>query len=524
MSDNLRKNRQLYRFWEGNGMEQRIGMEKNVNRCRTHRAQPIFRALTALCFCLLFVMSQKTIVCARTETTYEYQENETGITIAGIGYDYDEILTVPEEIDGKKVTEIGEYALSGKYDLKKVILPATIRTIGRGAFFHDENLSAVKLEKPTDGHEIRIESLAMAECPILSSLALPSNVTYLADDFARYSSCTVLGTQSWSEEHLWLYIETEHDASYVIERISSENRSGRYWRSVEDELDAPQNVKCYSASGGIGSKESKLGVTWNHVAGADAYQVYRSVGGEPYQYLATVADNFFVEDYVQKNKQYIYKIKAVGAVYETADLTSGTIGWDSIGSVLTDIRNVHAVPLRKDAVTLSWNARDDAVDGYYIYQKKGNTWKKIKEVPREKNFKDAKRSVTISGLKCGKKYTFAVQSYRDAVVYSCSDYQTYTTTVLVRPAATEIKKITKTSGGYNRVQWECMCDASGYVVYRSASKNGKYQKIAVTGSRVRGYVVDKNVKKGQKYYYKVAAYRNVNGKKIRSKVSAAVRS
>lgn len=503
-------------------MERCMEIEKTADWCRAHCTKPVIRVFAAIFVCMFFVMCQKTVAFACVDIHYEYEENATGITITGCT-DYDPVTVIPEKIDGKKVTEIGEYAFSGKYQLRKVTIPSTVRTIGRGAFFHDENLSAIKIEKPTDGHGIRIESLAMADCPILSSLALPNNITYLADDFVLYSSCTVLGTQSWSEEHLNLYIETEQDASYVLDRMSwicRETGCCVYWQPAVDKLDEPQNVNCYSPL------EGKVGVTWNHVAGANAYQVYRSVDGldGSYQYLATVEDNFFTEDYVQKNKMYIYRIKAVGAVYEAADLTSGTMGWDGIGSVLTDIRNIHALPLRKDAVTLSWNARDDAVDGYYIYQKQGNKWKKIKEVTAEKNFREKKRSVTISGLKCGKNYTFAVQSYKCVGhVYSCSDYRTYTTTVLVRPAATEIKKITKTAAGYNRVQWKRSRDASGYIVYRAVSKNGKYQKIAVIGSGARVYAVDKNAKKGQKYYYKVAAYRNANGEKIRSKVSDAVR-
>ena len=90
---------------------------------------------------------------------------------------------------------------------------------------------------------------------------------------------------------------------------------------------------------------------------------------------------------------------------------------------------------------------------------------------------------------------------------------------MVRPSATAIQKITKIDGLSNKIQWKRVDDASGYVVYRATSSNGIYQRIAVIGAGTRVYYIDKDIKNGKKYCYKVAVYRNVNGKKIKSKVS-----
>lgn len=502
-------------------MEKITVIEKGLHWKRVHNWKRIFRVFSLALLCLFCVMCRQTDTFAYTDIQYKYVDHGDGITITDCT-GYDSVVCIPEKIDGKNVTEIGEYAFSRKHNLKKVIIPSTIKKIGRCAFFKNEQLSAVKIEKPQDGHEISIESLAMADCPVLSSLALPNNVTFMADDFVFASAETVLGTQSWSSETLYLCIETENDAEYILNRIENENLSpSAHWMPVVDRLDAPQNVRCYSD---YSDSADKVSVTWNYVAGASAYQVYRSVNGHgEYQYIATVENNYFTEEYVQKNALYLYKIKAVGTAYNGAEMLSGTIGWDCIGFPLSDIRNVHAVPLRKDAVTLSWNARDDYVDGYYIYQKKGTSWEKIKEVKAVPNNTAAKRSTVISGLKCGKKYIFAVQAYRYNKqynnLYSCSNYQTYTTEIMVRPSATAIQKITKIDGLSNKIQWKRVDDASGYVVYRATSSSGTYQRIAVIGAGTRVYYIDKDIKNGKKYCYKVAVYRNVNGKKIKSKVS-----
>lgn len=449
-------------------------------------------------------------VLAQEHAAYQYEENGDGITITGYS-GTDQVLNIPEEIDGNKVTVIGAYAFSEKPSLEKVTLPSTVKRIEQGAFSKNKALSSVKLEKGDKGHGIRIESLAMADCPVLSSLALPKNVTYIADDFVARSA-----------EKSYLYVETEHDAAYVLDRLRSggiQTGTGAFIQPVTEGLDAPQNVRCHSYG------NNQITVEWNHVAGAGAYQVFRKTDGD-YRLIATVEDNSFSEDYEVNNYLYLYKIKAVGSVYGEPETASGTMGWDAIGSRISDVRNIHAVPVNKNTVTLSWNSKDSTVKGYYIYRKTKNSWKKIKQVMADTRDTAKKKSITLTGLSCGKKYTFAVQAYDidqvEGNLYSCSQYTTYTTTVLVRPAATNMMEIRNYQGAYNRVQWDVSEDASGYLVYRSTSKNGKYKKIAVIRSGSKLYYNDRNIRSGKKYYYKIVVYRNVNGKKIKSKASTAV--
>ena len=202
----------------------------------------------------------------------------------------------------------------------------------------------------------------MAACPVLSSLALPKNVAYLADDFVMRSAETVLGSQSWSQEKLYLYVETESDAKYVLDRLrSGEISTSGVIRIITEGLDEPQNVSCHSYG------NNKITAEWNYVAGASAYQVYRKIDGD-YQLIATVEENSFTEDYVVNNYLYLYKIKAVGSIYGQTEVVSATMGWDAIGSRISDVRNIHAVPLRRNAVTLSWNSKDS-----YVYKPAVNT-------------------------------------------------------------------------------------------------------------------------------------------------------
>ena len=58
------------------------------------------------------------------------------------------------------------------------------------------------------------------------------------------------------------------------------------------------------------------------------------------------------------------------------------------------------------------------------------------------------------------------------------------------------------------VFWDEVPDAQKYQVYRSTKKSSGYKKIATTENRA---FVDKKVKKGKRYFYKVRAVRAGNG-------------
>ena len=66
--------------------------------------------------------------------------------------------------------------------------------------------------------------------------------------------------------------------------------------------------------------------------------------------------------------------------------------------------------------------------------------------------------------------------------------------------------------------WKKVKGAAGYQVYRSMRKNGKY--VCVKKNLKAAKYTDKKLKKGKTYYYKVRAYKKVNGKTITGAYSA----
>ena len=72
-----------------------------------------------------------------------------------------------------------------------------------------------------------------------------------------------------------------------------------------------------------------------------------------------------------------------------------------------------------------------------------------------------------------------------------------------------------------KIKWNKADKADGYIIYRYSKKAKKYVRVHTAKRNQRSWV-DKNLKTGKIYQYKVASYKTVKGKKKRSKKSYAV--
>ncbi len=156
-----------------------------------------------------------------TETTedvaeyFEYEENEDDngdadgtVTITGYTGSDTEVV-IPDEIDGKSVTGIGDYAFewnevlekieipnsvtsigecafSGCESLKNIEIPNSVTSIGRCAFGSCRNLTGITL--PEDLTRIEVETFSY--CEKLASIEIPSSVTEIGD--GAFEGCSSL--------------------------------------------------------------------------------------------------------------------------------------------------------------------------------------------------------------------------------------------------------------------------------------------------------------------------------------------
>lgn len=70
------------------------------------------------------------------------------------------------------------------------------------------------------------------------------------------------------------------------------------------------------------------------------------------------------------------------------------------------------------------------------------------------------------------------------------------------------------------VKWNRITGANGYVIYRSTKKTSGFKAIKTIKSGKTVSFVNKSLKTGKRYYYKVKAYKTIESKKIYSSISA----
>lgn len=85
-------------------------------------------------------------------------------------------------------------------------------------------------------------------------------------------------------------------------------------------------------------------------------------------------------------------------------------------------------------------------------------------------------------------------------------------------APDEVDNVKAVSKGRGRIviTWSRVKDADGYYIYRAVKQNGKYKKVAkIRGEKSTKYShVYKKLRKNKKYFFKVYAYKKVNGETL----------
>ena len=82
-------------------------------------------------------------------------------------------------------------------------------------------------------------------------------------------------------------------------------------------------------------------------------------------------------------------------------------------------------------------------------------------------------------------------------------------------------KVKATAGSKQaKVSWARIKGVSGYEVYRSTKKSSGYKRVTTIKKASTTSYTNKKLKKNKRYYFKVRAYRTVNGKKLYSKYSS----
>lgn len=176
-------------------------------------------------------------------------------------------------------------------------------------------------------------------------------------------------------------------------------------------------------------------------------------------------------------------------------------------TVLPGKQTFASAKLRNGKIELSLK-KQSGVDGYVVYRgtSENGTYKAVKTLKGAKNV-----SYTGKALKGKKLCYYKARAYK--LIDGKKIYGAYSRIVSAKPAQTTLVKAKAIGNKYVKITWKKASRASGYVIYRSTRKNSGYKKVGICSNQQLAFV-DRKVKSGRTYYYKVRACRTVSGVKI----------
>ena len=117
---------------------------------------------------------------------YDYQILDDGTIEIIYYYGCDEVIIIPSEIDGRKVTGIKGFNLSNKENIKSITIPDSVTSIGDSAFSGCRSLTDITI--PDSVTSIGCE--AFYNCSSLTNITIPDGVTSI--EYGTFYDCSSL--------------------------------------------------------------------------------------------------------------------------------------------------------------------------------------------------------------------------------------------------------------------------------------------------------------------------------------------
>ena len=247
-------------------------------------------------------------------------------------------------------------------------------------------------------------------------------------------------------------------------------------------------------------------ISWSSVDNADGYMVYRRTADSGWKKIASrVTDISYKDQKAVTGTTYYYTVKAYSYAWGEMTVSSydkdGVAGKARLGKVKIATANSESY----STIRVTWNKVSGA-NGYRVYRSTSKDGKYTAIGSTAKNsavtFLD-KKAVT------GKTYYYKVRAYRN--VSGKKVYGSYSAT---EKAKAVLSDPTLSAGSTSKtavLEWSKVKGADGYQVYASDSQNGTYTRIKITKGTG---ATDESLLTGKTRYYKVRAYRKVNGKAV----------
>lgn len=236
-------------------------------------------------------------------------------------------------------------------------------------------------------------------------------------------------------------------------------------------------------------------VSWNPVAGATKYYIYRSVkksGGYSKIGETKASKTKFGDKNATLGKTYYYKVKAY-----TGDKAGTASAYTSIKATLIAPTIKKNITANAKTFTFSWKKVAGA-DGYFIYKLDGKNYVKVGEVKGNSTNKYTYKSTKLVRL----VVTTYFKNSKGTKIES-----PYSNTIFAN-AVTKPAIEFEVSGNEKVIYINSACNTSHYEIYYKVGKSGEWKLLEKrdTGGKVDGgYLISAGhkVKLNKNYYYRV---------------------
>lgn len=261
---------------------------------------------------------------------------------------------------------------------------------------------------------------------------------------------------------------------------------------------------------------NSLALSWFKFDNITGYKVYKyDSKSNAYKLLKTI-DNYSTTSYTDTklSDATVYKYKIRGYKVVGNETYYGPYSDEFTESTkVNTATNLNLKTRNANSLTLFWN-KLSKVDGYRIYRldTKTDTYKLVNTI-----YGNSIISYTDTNRASATNYYYKVKAFKS--INGVKHYGNYSPRLkaTTRPSQPNLSLRSTTSKSIKSSWTKISKGTTAYEVRMSTSKNGTFKTIATTKNTS---FTKNNLKKGKAYYFKIRAYKVVDGKKIYSLYSS----